>query len=129
MSKELVRMMLFRAGHVPDVLRMEPTLANFQRLVDGYIETFSLGMSLPGGGRILGVCNEEGLLRRLPPNRMRPPPWGDVLVGDFMVCRYGADGTEVDMTDEDVRRVLAFFGETRISAAPPPRKDRPDDPR
>ena len=51
-----------RPGQPPRHVWMSNTLENFQRYVEGYIETFTLAEDL------VIICNEEGRLMRLPYN-------------------------------------------------------------
>ena len=51
-----------RPGQPPRHVWMSNTLENFQRYVEGYIETFTLTEDL------VIICNEEGRLMRLPYN-------------------------------------------------------------
>jgi len=60
-------------------------LASMQKLVSGYIEA----VTLPNG--LILICNEEGLIRDLPPNRnmnaFRLKIVGNFrIAGDFFVC-------------------------------------------
>ena len=56
-------------------------LKEMQEIVGGYIEIVSLD-----GGMIM-VVNEEGLLKRLPPNVIASELAGRVIVGSVLVCR------------------------------------------
>lgn len=67
-------------GHFEEV---ENTLASFQKIVGGYIET----VGLPEGALL--ICNEEGKLNMLQPNISVP---GDLIVGTVAVV--GQDGEE-----------------------------------
>lgn len=63
-----------RKGKFCDI---EDSLKEMQKLVGGYIETLTVAPDL------VVVCNEEGKLRGLKPNR-----WckGDVICGNFFIC-------------------------------------------
>lgn len=82
-----------------------PVLADFQRIVDGYIE------SVTGDGWHL-YCNEEGKLRGLPINmvatklahelfghnwRNTTEPYFDILVGNVVFIGNAPDGEEADV--------------------------------
>lgn len=56
------------------------SLAEVQKLVDGYFELVSLG-----GGQVM-LVNEEGLLRELPQNREATRLAKRLIVGDVLVC-------------------------------------------
>ena len=67
-------------GHFEEV---ENTLASFQKIVDGHIET----VGLPEGAVL--ICNEEGKLNMLQPNINIPT---DSVVGTVVVV--GRDGED-----------------------------------
>lgn len=56
------------------------TLEQMQAAVGGYIEF------APTYGRDVVVCNEEGLLKELPPNPVASKTAGRTLVGDVLFC-------------------------------------------
>lgn len=86
----MIDVLYVKAGEAPMMKRIEPELAEFQKLVGGYIEAI-----YPREGIAL-VCNEEGKLRGLPPNRYLRDRDGEIvghIAGDFVVC--GVDGDEL----------------------------------
>ena len=64
------------------------TLESMQAIVDGYIE-----ITYPWKDAVGLVCNDEGLLRQLPFNRLVAP--GSGIFGTFFLCGLG----EEDLTD------------------------------
>lgn len=66
-------------GHVTTIA---PTLENLQKLVDGYIETVTIGT-------VVIICNEEGRIRGLPYNCT---VFGRGFVGTIVIA--GTDGDE-----------------------------------
>lgn len=100
-QKKLMRVVYVEPGKPAYAAEIENSLRSLQRAVGGYIQAVS-----NGDGTVI-VCNEEGKLNSLPPNRRLV---GDVLVGNFFVI-----GTEdVDfrsLTDEETEKYLARFAE------------------
>ena len=81
---------------------IENTLANLQKQVGGYIEAFPVGVA-----GALGLCNEEGLLMRLPlgPN---VPALGHPVCGTFVVV--GDAGEEFgSLNAEQIASARALF--------------------
>jgi len=62
MDDEMIRVVIKRPGEKPVSAVMDNTLTAFQKAVEGYIETVSLG-----DGMVI-VCNEEGRVKGLAPN-------------------------------------------------------------
>ena len=58
------------------------------------------------------VCNEEGLIHGLPPNRTYRFHNGamGLALGDFFVCRTGEDKF-AGLTDEDIQRLPSHIGD------------------
>jgi Domain of unknown function (DUF3846) len=82
------------------------SLYALQALVGGDIET----VSLPGG--IVIVCNEEGRVMDLPPNRPLRDANGevyDVLHGPFFVCSCDDEGDFVSLTPEQAERARIYL--------------------
>ena len=79
-------------------------LEAMQKLVGGYIETVAVA-KLPGASAfdrgLIVVCNEEGALMRLPPNRLG-------LVGTFIVARTTAEDF-AGLSAEDVAAVRGLM--------------------
>jgi hypothetical protein len=84
------------------VERIEPTLAEFQRLVGGNIECVSMG-------RTLGAyVNEDGVRLGLRPNvtlRAR----GDVVAGPIVLSRADATGEDIGVDNDEVEALRAML--------------------
>lgn len=61
-KKDLIRVVIKRAGEGPEVALIENSLKMLQSLVGGYIEAVTLDEG------IVAICNEEGVLMGLPYN-------------------------------------------------------------
>ena len=83
-----MKVLIVEPGKHPRKADIEHTLESMQAIVDGYIE-----ITYPWRDRIGLVCNDEGLLRQLPFNRLVAP--GSGIFGTFFLCGLG----EEDLTD------------------------------
>lgn len=87
-------------GQEPQVIAVENSLEAFQAVVEGPIEL------LPLDTHIDLVCNENGKLEKLPPNR---DFFEDVIVGHFFITRSNDDGENISLTPEDIYTWKAAF--------------------
>lgn len=83
-----MKVLIVEPGKHPRKADINHTLENLQSIVGGYIE-----VTYPWQNRIGLICNEEGLLRKLPFNRIVAP--GNAIFGTFFLCGLG----EEDLTD------------------------------
>lgn len=97
----MIKIIACRVDQSASVEEMDNGLKAFQEFVDGHIEMVGLepGLSL--------VCNEEGKLMGLPPNR---PIFGgmDVIAGDCFLVRVDENGECISVTDEDIEKYKHF---------------------
>lgn len=105
MSTKKIRVLMCPANGEPYLTNMENALKLMQEAVGGYIETVTL-MTRP---KVVLVCNEEGLIKRLPFNRSLPDPQllglsGWNIVGDCFLC--GTRGSEFTDLPESLRTQL-----------------------
>lgn len=105
MSTKKIRVLMCPENGEPYLANMENTLKPMQEAVGGYIETVTL-MTRP---KVILVCNEEGLIKRLPSNRSLPDPqlfglseWN--IVGDCFLC--GTRGSTFADLPESLRTQL-----------------------
>lgn len=83
--------------------QIEDTLRAYQDIVGGMIELFPI---YPNRADILCICNEEGKLRCLKPNRY--VWWGeDYICGPFAVV--ATDGENFRSLDPDESRILTEY--------------------
>ena len=83
-----MKVLIVEPGKHPRKADIEHTLESLQTLVDGYIE-----ITYPWKDNVAMVCNDEGLIRQLPLNRLVAP--GNPIFGTFFLCGFG----EEDLTD------------------------------
>lgn len=91
--------------------KVAPTLANFQRIVGGAIQQLFLSPK----PKIAIYCNDNGLILKLPENRLAPPWMAErysmarpSIVGPFCVFRY-QHHREESLTGADITEWRAYF--------------------
>ena len=89
-EKEMLRVILCKPDEVAEVVELEDDLESMQALVGGYIQEY---MPFTGGDPryddVAIICNEEGKMMRLPPNRAIKDEDGrvmDIIAGSFFIC-------------------------------------------
>lgn len=102
LMKNKILVVEIKPGEHPKTSYLSTSLDDLQNAVGGYIELTTLG----DGCHIL--CNEEGKLRGMEPNRI----YGDeVFVGVIYITRVNDEGFFVSLTDEDVKFYMNLFYE------------------
>lgn len=93
-----MRIYLCKQGEPGQLVEVKNELEDLQKTVGGYIESVRLQSNL------VLICNEEGKLNGLPPNR-----WyhGDIICGDFFFC--GDDGEDFCDVPEKFVPILEYF--------------------
>lgn len=87
MTEKTLTVVLVEPMKKPEVREIPNTLQALQETVGGYIEAV-----YPFRDRVAIICNEEGKLRGLQPNRLLPDPAGrivDVIFGTFLIVGLG----------------------------------------
>ena len=84
----------------PRLREIEPTLANLQMLVGGYIEAV-----YPFDDPVVLVCNEEGKYNGRLPNRTMI---NDIIYGPFFIAGIGKEDFE-SIPDNLIRKYTEFF--------------------
>ena len=87
---------------------IDGSLKSMQAVVRGLIEIVPMY-----DDDVVLVCNEEGKLLGLPPNRPvflpgEDEPY-DVICGTFLLCRVNEDGDMLSLTDEETGRYLRKY--------------------
>lgn len=93
-SAEKLSVLLVEPGKYPQMIEMEDSLEAMQRIVGGDIEEF-----MPYMDEVAIICNEEGKMNGLPPNRaIYFEPEGaesremvDIIFGTFFICYAPAE--------------------------------------
>lgn len=119
-DKKHIMVVWYRPGKKAVRVKMEPTLANFQKLVDGHIQIIPVRKLDAYDAGLNIICNEEGKLKY--PDQ--PTAWlktdkGDIydlLFGPFVVCGHIQCDEELgedvynDLTEADYKRIFKEFG-------------------
>lgn len=104
MKKEKkIRVVIVESGKKPYEKVIENTLEKLQEIVDGYIEVV-----YPYDDNAVMVCNEEGKLIGLQPNR---PLGEDVIAGTFIVAGDNYEGEFISLTDQQVEKYLRKYAD------------------
>ena len=86
---------------------IEHTPSAIQDALGGYFEPIGLPSALAAHG-FLGLVDEDGLSKQLPPNKLSPL-LGRLIVGQVLIVR--ADPPEfLTLTDGDCRTLRKWFG-------------------
>lgn len=100
---EKIKAIIVKPMELPKEIMITQDLKNLQDLVDGHIECFPMdkGVDL--------LCNEEGKIRNLTPNRN---VYGDVIMGDFILLARNLDGEDwKSLNDEQIKYINDIFSE------------------
>ena len=117
------KVVLVEPGKEARIAEMVLSLENMEKTVGGLIETV-----YPWDDDTVLVCNENGKLEGLPPNRAlygydlpvdsgikgdkTNDPW-DIIAGTFFVCRHGERDLE-GLTDEQAQKYYNRFKDIEI---------------
>ncbi len=98
----LMKVVFVEPNKIPYVAEIENTLEGMQRAVGGTIQC------VPNDDKTLTICNDEGKLEGLAPNRMFGED--DILVGNFFIA--GSAGEEMrSLTEEEQTKYIQKYGE------------------
>lgn len=104
-----MRIIIVEGGKKPYETELEHDLESMRRCVGGDIEA----VYEPGGRDAAIICNNEGKLLGLPPNRALRDEKGeiyDIIVGTFFICGTPPDSESfASLTDEQVDYWLKRF--------------------
>lgn len=79
-----MKIVVVKPGQPAEIRDIEGSLESMQKVVGGYIECLN-----PWGNNICLICNEEGKIQGLKPNRSITYKNGarDIIAGTFFFCR------------------------------------------
>ena len=97
-----IEVLAYRVGKKAKTVSINNDLTSLQEFVGGYIEAHTIA---PG---ITVICNEEGRLKGLPPNRIVSGV--GLIVGDFLVCRNSSAGNTLSLTEKQMKTVYSYIG-------------------
>jgi hypothetical protein len=101
---KLLKIVFYGVGKAPEVREIEDSLDAFKAQIGGgWIEAVNLYQRLgPRALDLYAICDEEGLLKNMPHNRLD-------IHGDFFVTRVNAKGDNITMTDDDILNALTVL--------------------
>ncbi|CDW99997.1 DUF3846 domain protein [Desulfitobacterium hafniense] len=102
MSENMLCILKIEPGQAPQVKEIQNDLASLQAEVGGWIEC----ISFPNG--CVAVCNEEGKLNGMPPNRRLG---ADIICGPFFVCDTTREGNFASLSKSKVAEYSQLFKE------------------
>ena len=106
--RELVRVLVVQSNRLkPWDVYIYDTLTDMQQTVNGSIEYFE-----PWDDRVAIVCNDEGKINGMRPNRKVYSESGrllDIIYGDFFIIGVDDEGGNVSLTDEQVNKYMTMF--------------------
>ena len=109
MDKKQMTVLLIEPETRPKEVTIDSGLESLQKAVGGWIEAI-----YPFDEEVALICNDEGKLMGLPPNRvLRRPETGtiyDIVVGTFFLCAAPAARENFEsLTEEQIRRYTEYF--------------------
>ena len=114
MKEEKIKVMMVKVGTDPYITEIDNNLPALQGTVGGYIECISPFSDM----EVDLVCNEEGKLQGLTPNRYlidkATNKVVDLLVGDFFLCSSDNEGNFASLSDEQIKKIKSQF---RVTAS------------
>lgn len=101
-DKETIEVIWVQPEKVPQVIEIGNDLESMQELVGGYIEEY-----MPFEDEVAIVCNEEGKMLGLSPNRTIYDEDGyiqDVICGSFFICYAPMESEEFGSLSADLKQ-------------------------
>ena len=108
-----MRILVIEPEHRPEVKEIDDSLKEMQGIVGGYIQAI-----YPFDEPVALVCNDEGKLMNLPPNRGLRDENGqiyDIIFGTFFLCGAPADCDHfISLTSEQIERYQKLFNNPEV---------------
>lgn len=95
-----IKCLLVKPNEEPEVVEVENTLKALQGIVNGYIQAVPLSKTSDL------ICNEEGKLLGLEPNR---PVGDDLIMGNFIIVGNDGSGEFVSLSEENIEKYKSKF--------------------
>lgn len=102
MSEKKIKVLKIEPGQAPQVKEIRNDLASLQAEVGGLIEC----ISFPNG--CVAVCNEEGKLNGMPPNRRLG---ADIICGPFFICDTTRNGNFTSLGKSKIAEYSQLFAD------------------
>ena len=108
MIENKLRCLLVEPYRLPEVIEINNTLEDKQKIVGGYIEC----AYLPNDEEVVIICNEEGKINGLQLNRNIGH---DIIAGPFLIVGDDYEnGDFKSLTDEQIMKYKIKFGKNSI---------------
>ena len=102
MSEKKIKVLKIEPGQAPQVKEIQNDRASLQAEVGGLIEC----ISFPNG--CVAVCNEEGKLNGMPPNRRLG---ADIICGPFFICDTTRNGNFTSLGKSKIAEYSQLFAD------------------
>ena len=102
MKENMIRVLKIEVGEPPEIKEIQNELSCLQHEVGGLIEC----VYLDDGS--IAVCNEEGKLNGMEPNRRLG---ADIICGPFFICGDTNDGDFASLSEEQIQKYSEKFAE------------------
>lgn len=106
LAQERISVLLIQPKQKPRVVEIPNTLEAMQKLVGGNIEEY-----MPFNDGVALVCNEEGKMMGLPPNRAiyanGSKQVSDVIIGNFFLVRSNLEAEKYESLPQDLMKEYA----------------------
>ena len=104
-----MNILIVEPGMPPKPAIIDRDLSSMQAVVGGLIQAI-----YPFDEQVALICNDEGKLMSLPPNRvLRHPETGevyDIVVGTFFLCAAPSNSENFEsLTEEQIQRYSKYF--------------------
>lgn len=111
-----MRAILCEVGKNSKVIEHNNTLEEYQNYVGGWIEFYYCEELLDNNINVAIICNEEGKLLDLPPNRaiFYGLDIVEIINGDFVVVGIDQYNTIVDVPSYNLDFLLKYFDTSKI---------------
>ena len=94
-----IRILVVEPNKEPYQIKIEHTLRNLQKIVNGYIEIVELSPSVDL------ICNEEGKIKQLPLNRFIDY---DIIAGTFFIAGHRDEET-ISLSRKQIKKYKEIF--------------------
>ena len=105
-EEKKIKVVLLEPGKLARAAEIDASLAGMQKVVDGLIEPF-----YPFAERVCIVCNEEGKINGMRPNRSVKDERGvmvDFIFGPAFICDCRGENLD-SLSDEQISRYTKMF--------------------
>ena len=106
-----INVLIVEPGKEPRPVTVTDNLETLQQIVGGSIEA---GCYLPH--RVMLICNGEGKLMGLPPNRPNPNDSTDYICGTFLLCSFEGEHF-ASLTPAQQAQFQEYFALSRLRSA------------